>query len=130
MAVVRGDHEVNEIEARARARRRPKCSWRPRPTSRRRPAPRSASRVPSGFTGKIVIDRDAASVRDAVTGANETDYHLKHVLFGRDFQAEVASHPQRVERATPARRAARRSASTAASRRATSSCSARTTRRR
>jgi prolyl-tRNA synthetase len=43
-----------------------------------------------GFSGKVVIDRDAASVRDAVTGANTTDYHQKHVEFGRDFSGETA----------------------------------------
>jgi prolyl-tRNA synthetase len=45
---------------------------------------------PVGFKGKVIIDRDAASVRDAVSGANETDYHVKHVSFGRDFSAMVA----------------------------------------
>jgi prolyl-tRNA synthetase len=43
-----------------------------------------------GFKGKVVIDTDAANVRDAVTGANRGDYHLKHVIFERDFRAQVA----------------------------------------
>jgi prolyl-tRNA synthetase len=43
-----------------------------------------------GFTGRVVIDADAANVRDAVTGGNRADYHLRHVLQGRDFQAQVA----------------------------------------
>jgi len=45
---------------------------------------------PPGFGGRVVIDRDAATVRDAVTGANASDYHQKHVVFGRDFTAETA----------------------------------------
>jgi prolyl-tRNA synthetase len=45
---------------------------------------------PVGFKGKVIVDRDAAQVRDAVTGANETDYHLVHVNVGRDFQADMA----------------------------------------
>ena len=50
MAVVRGDHEVNAVRARARARRRRGVPRDRRPTWRRRPAPRSASRGPVGFT--------------------------------------------------------------------------------
>src|SRR5207244_1016222 len=45
---------------------------------------------PVGFSGKLVVDRDAASVADGVTGANETDYHLLHVAYGRDFDGLVA----------------------------------------
>jgi prolyl-tRNA synthetase len=45
---------------------------------------------PVGFGGQLVVDRDAASVADGVTGANETDYHLLHVAHGRDFEGEVA----------------------------------------
>jgi prolyl-tRNA synthetase len=45
---------------------------------------------PVGFAGKIVVDRDAASVAGGVTGANETDQHFTDVLFGRDYEGEVA----------------------------------------
>jgi prolyl-tRNA synthetase len=38
-----------------------------------------------------VIDRDAASISDAIAGANETDYHFKHVQYGRDFSAEIVN---------------------------------------
>jgi prolyl-tRNA synthetase len=44
---------------------------------------------PVNFKGRVIIDVDAASLSDATTGANETDYHLLHVQHGRDFQAEV-----------------------------------------
>jgi prolyl-tRNA synthetase len=37
----------------------------------------------------VLVDRDATSVRDAITGANATDTHLAHVLHGRDFDGEV-----------------------------------------
>ncbi len=40
--------------------------------------------------GKIVIDRTAALVKNAATGANESDHHFTGVNMGRDFQAEVA----------------------------------------
>jgi prolyl-tRNA synthetase len=34
---------------------------------------------------KLVIDRDVPTMRNAATGANKTDYHVKNVNPGRDF---------------------------------------------
>jgi prolyl-tRNA synthetase len=36
-----------------------------------------------------LLDRTAAGVKNGVTGANETDYHLKNVNVTRDFAADV-----------------------------------------
>ncbi len=44
---------------------------------------------PVGFTGRILVDREVPHLIDAVAGANETDHHLRHVHFGRDFEGEV-----------------------------------------
>lgn len=48
--------------------------------------------APVGFAGpvglagvRVVADREVQFVRDGVTGANEADAHLVHVLPGRDF---------------------------------------------
>lgn len=49
--------------------------------------------APVGFAGpvglmagvRVVADREVAFIRDGVTGANEADTHLLHVLPGRDF---------------------------------------------
>ena len=49
--------------------------------------------APVGFAGpvglpsavRVVADREVESIRDGVTGANEADAHLVHVLPGRDF---------------------------------------------
>ena len=41
---------------------------------------------PVGLSGvRIVADSHVASIKDGVTGANEADYHLTHVSYGRDF---------------------------------------------
>ncbi|MBE0537396.1 MAG: proline--tRNA ligase [Phycisphaerae bacterium] len=37
----------------------------------------------------ILIDPAVAAMAEAVTGANKTDYHLKHVVPGRDFPTEA-----------------------------------------
>lgn len=50
-----------------------------------------------GFTGpvnlkgevRLLIDSRITKMKNLVTGANETDYHLKNVNYGRDFTGEV-----------------------------------------
>jgi prolyl-tRNA synthetase len=89
MAVVRGDHAVNEVKlARALGARELRLASADEVRAATSAAVGFAG--PVGFAGRLVIDRDAASVSDGVTGANETDYHYLHVAYGRDFQGEVA----------------------------------------
>lgn len=54
------------------------------------------TRADKGFTGpiglkgaRLIVDQRITKMRNIVVGANETDYHLKNVNYGRDFQAEV-----------------------------------------
>ena len=89
LAVVRGDHEVNEVKL-ARALGVGEVHLASAPDVEKATGAAVGFAGPPGFRGKVVIDRDAANVRDAVTGANATDYHQKHVAFGRDFTAETA----------------------------------------
>jgi prolyl-tRNA synthetase len=88
LAVVRGDHEVNDVKL-ARALGVAEVHL----ASGEDVAKVSGAKIgfvgPVGFSGKVVIDPDAANVTQGITGANKTDYHLKNVQFGRDFQAEV-----------------------------------------
>jgi prolyl-tRNA synthetase len=89
LAVVRGDHEVNEVKL-ARALGVGEVHLAGAADVEKATGAALGFAGPPGFRGRVVIDRDAASVRDAVTGANATDYHQKHVAFGRDFTAETA----------------------------------------
>jgi len=89
LAVVRGDHEVNEVKL-ARALGVDEVRLASGDEVRRATGAAVGFAGPVGFTGKLVVDRDAASVSDGVTGANETDYHLLHVAYGRDFEGAVA----------------------------------------
>jgi prolyl-tRNA synthetase len=90
MAVVRGDHEVNELAV-ARALGARELRLATEDEIQRATGARVGFAGPVGFGGRVVIDREAASVVDAVTGANETDFHLVNVSHGRDFTAEVAA---------------------------------------
>jgi prolyl-tRNA synthetase len=89
LAVVRGDHEVHEVKL-ARALGVDEVHLASAADVQKATGAAVGFAGPVGFKGRIIVDRDAASVRDAVTGANESDHHLKHVSFGRDYQADVA----------------------------------------
>ena len=88
MAVVRGDHEVNETKlARHLAAQEVRLATDEEVQQASGAAVGFAG--PVGFKGRIIADRAVAHVLNAVTGANETDHHLKNVNLKRDFDAEV-----------------------------------------
>ncbi len=90
MAVVRGNHEVNEVKL-ARALGAGEVHLAGPADVERATGASVGFAGPVGFEGRLIVDTDASSVRDAVTGANQNDQHLRHVRFGRDFEGEVAS---------------------------------------
>jgi prolyl-tRNA synthetase len=58
--------------------------------------------IPFGFAGPIrlkefipnitvVIDERITNLKNAVVGANEADYHIKNVSYGRDFTADIVA---------------------------------------
>ncbi len=88
LAVVRGDHEVNEIKL-TRALGATEVLLANEKTVRQ------ATGAGIGFAGpvdakvRVLIDESAAAVKNAATGANEQDHHLVNVNHGRDFEGEV-----------------------------------------
>ncbi len=89
LVVLRGDHAVNELKlARALGASEVRLAHASEVETATGAALGFAG--PVGFSGRIVVDRDAQSVADGVTGAGETDYHFLHVSFGRDFSGQVA----------------------------------------
>jgi prolyl-tRNA synthetase len=89
LAVVRGDHEVNEIKL-ARALGVAEVHLASASDVEKATGAGVGFAGPVGFSGRVLIDRDAAAVHDAATGANETDYHFTHVVRGRDFDGDIA----------------------------------------
>jgi prolyl-tRNA synthetase len=88
MAVVRGDHDVNEVRL-ARALGVDHVFLANETDVERVTGAKVGFAGPVGFTGRILVDRAAAQIADAVSGANQTDWHLRHVVFGRDYKGEV-----------------------------------------
>jgi len=96
MVVLRGDHDVNEVKL-ARALGVSEVHLASGPDVERATGAAVGFAGPVGFSGRVLIDVDAASVTDGVTGANETDYHFLHVQHGRDFSAQVVAVRQVVD---------------------------------
>lgn len=48
---------------------------------------------PIGLKGEvmIIVDNEIPQMRNFIVGANETDYHIKNVNYGRDFKADIVA---------------------------------------
>jgi prolyl-tRNA synthetase len=91
MAVVRGDHEVNELRM-ARALGATEVFLASEEDVERETKAKTGFAGPVGFDAKrTFVDPDAAVVRGGVAGANATGFHLKDVWFGRDYQGDVVT---------------------------------------
>ena len=90
LAIVRGDHEVNEIGL-ARHLGVEEVLLAADGAVREATGTEIGFVGPVGFGGRIVADPDAVAVPNAIAGAGETPYHYKNVNHGRDFEAEVVS---------------------------------------
>ncbi|TBL72668.1 proline--tRNA ligase [Paenibacillus thalictri] len=85
--LVRGDHEVNEIKLMRHLGAQELVLADAETVL-------AAAGAPAGFAGPLklsvpaYVDREAAALRSAITGAGEQDWHLKNVRPGRDFTLE------------------------------------------
>jgi len=89
LAVVRGDHAVNEIGL-ARLLGVDEVVLASDLAVKEATNSEVGFVGPVGFRGRIIADRDAVAVRNAIAGAGQTPYHYRNVNYGRDFEAEVA----------------------------------------
>ena len=88
MAVVRGDHDVNEVRL-ARAAGVDEVFLAGEAEIEKATGAKVGFAGPVSFKGKIYADRAAAAVANAITGANEDDHHFKGVNRGRDWDGEI-----------------------------------------
>jgi len=90
VVLVRGDHEVNETKLNKVASGPVKLRLADESTIR------ELTNAPVGFAGpqglsdsrrpfRVIVDPAILGMRNAVTGANKQDYHVKNVNPGRDF---------------------------------------------
>lgn len=90
LAVVRGDHEINEIKL-ARHLGVDEVLLASDAAVREATGTEIGFVGPVSFEGRIIADPDAIAAPNAVAGAGQTPYHYRNVNHGRDFEAEVAS---------------------------------------
>lgn len=88
MAVVRGDHTLNEIKL-ARALGADEVTMATDKVVREVTGAGPGSVGPVGFKGTILVDRAASTIASTVCGANKDDVHLRNVLYGRDYEGTV-----------------------------------------
>ena len=88
MVVVRGDHEVNPVLV-ARAVGVDEVFLATEADVKKATGADVGFAGPVGFSGRVLLDRTAAGVKNGITGANETDQHFKNVNAPRDFTADV-----------------------------------------
>jgi prolyl-tRNA synthetase len=90
VALVRGDHEINESKLQGILGGE-HVELADEATIRNVTGAAVGFAGPMGLSGKIgklVIDHTVAAMAAGVTGANQTDYHVKNVVPGRDFPLE------------------------------------------
>ena len=90
LAVVRGDHEVNELGL-ARHLGVEEVVLASDAAVKEATGSEIGFVGPVGFSGRILADPDAVVVPNAIAGATETPFHYRNVNHGRDFEAEVVS---------------------------------------
>jgi prolyl-tRNA synthetase len=88
LAVVRGDHELNEDKL-ARALGVPEVELADAEAVQKLTGAPPGFAGPAGFSGEVVVDIQASRVPDATAGANAPGQHLQHVVFGRDYTGKV-----------------------------------------
>lgn len=90
VALVRGHHEVNEHKlAKVAGLKLEMADVR---TIEELTGAAVGFAGPQGLVEKLdmlIVDRDVATMRDAATGANKTDYHVTGLIPGRDFPLET-----------------------------------------
>ena len=88
MAVIRGDFEINETKLKNLL----KCSILELADEE---TILKVTKAPVGFASPvglkimIIADESITFIKNAVSGANKKDYHLKNINYGRDFKADI-----------------------------------------
>ncbi|MCC7198051.1 MAG: proline--tRNA ligase [Gammaproteobacteria bacterium] len=84
LLLVRGDHDVNMVKAGKIPGVASPVRMASAASIRDAFGADPGSLGPVGFKGRVIADRTVAAMADMIVGANETDWHLTGVNFGRD----------------------------------------------
>jgi prolyl-tRNA synthetase len=90
LVVVRGDHEVNEV-ALTRHVGADEVRMATEDEVKQHMGAAPGFIGPAGYSGRVVVDADAAAIPSAVGGANENPFHYANIVHGRDYHGELAN---------------------------------------
>jgi prolyl-tRNA synthetase len=100
MLLLRGDHMLNEIKASKVAGLNP-FRFATEAEIRAHLGASPGSLGPVGHDVRIIADRTVAAMSDFVTGANDDDFHLTGVNFGRDLPEPIVADIRNVVAGDP-----------------------------
>jgi prolyl-tRNA synthetase len=101
LLLVRGDHEVNAIKAGKLPQIGEPLTFASPEAIRAAFGASPGSLGAVGFGGVVIADRAVAKMADFVTGANEDDWHLTGVNFGRDCPEPLVADIRNVVEGDP-----------------------------
>ncbi len=96
MVVIRGDFEINETKLKNLLQ----CNELELASEE---VIKEVTGAPVGFASplglkvKIVADESVIVMKNAISGANKKDYHIRNICYGRDFKADIVGDIRRVK---------------------------------
>jgi prolyl-tRNA synthetase len=101
LLLVRGDHEVNLIKAGKLPQVKEPPTFASPEAIHAAFGAHPGSLGPVGFAGTVIADRTVANMADFVTGANQDDWHVTGVCFGRDCPEPLVADIRNVVEGDP-----------------------------
>ncbi len=101
LLLVRGDHEVNAIKVEKLPQVKAPLTFASPEAIRAAFGASPGSLGAVGFDGVVIADRAVAKMTDMVAGANQDDWHLTGVNFGRDCPEPLVADIRRVVEGDP-----------------------------
>nr|WP_277350609.1 proline--tRNA ligase [Caldanaerobacter subterraneus] len=93
-ALVRGDRDINETKLlNVLSIREEELELADGPLVEEVTGAKVGFAGPLGLKGEVtlVVDSEIPQLRNFIVGANETDYHIKNVNYGRDFKGDIVA---------------------------------------
>ncbi|MGC8770296.1 MAG: proline--tRNA ligase [Brevinematia bacterium] len=96
MVVIRGDFEINETKLKNLIKANT-LELADEEVIRKVTGAPVGFASPLGLKIKIVADESVTYMKNAISGANKKDYHIKNISYGRDFKADIIGDIRKVK---------------------------------
>lgn len=96
MVVIRGDFEINETKLKNLIKANT-LELADEEVIRKVTGAPVGFASPLGLKIKIIADESVTYMKNAISGANKKDYHIKNINYGRDFKADIIGDIRKVK---------------------------------